>query len=166
LFYIGDNEGMLAAGRRAAELAAELDDFELRVMANYRVGQALKQLGQYRRAIEYLRANVASLTGDLLYERFGLHGFLSVYSRNRLANCLAELGELAEGRRLTEEGMRIAEGAGSTFSVDSVVAASFWLGHLCLRQGEPPRAIAVLECSLALVRKWELRSWRPTVAAS
>ena len=65
----------------------------------------------------FLRRNVKSLTGELLYARFG-HGYLlSVFSRAWLAWCLAEVGEFDEGLTRGEEGIQVAEAVDQPFSM-------------------------------------------------
>ena len=58
---VGDVEGALAAGQEALELAATLGDPALHVHASYRLGQVYAGIGDYSRAAEVLRGNVAAL---------------------------------------------------------------------------------------------------------
>ena len=52
---------------------------------------------------------IAVLTGDLLYERFGLPVFPGLPRTCSRAWCLAELGDFAEGAGIGEEALRLAE---------------------------------------------------------
>jgi tetratricopeptide (TPR) repeat protein len=101
---VGDGEGALEAGQDALELAARLGDPALHVHASYRLGQAYVSIGDYRRAAEVLRGNVAALArstpGDVR--------LWCIKSQAWLAEVLSVLGEFAEGRRHGEEALRLA----------------------------------------------------------
>jgi hypothetical protein len=51
-------------------------------MATFFLGSACHGLGDYRRAVDCFRRNVASLEGDLIHERFGMTGLPAVMSRS------------------------------------------------------------------------------------
>ena len=109
-----------------------------------------------------LRRNVESLTGELLYERFG-HGYvISVFSRAWLGWCLAEVGEFGEGLTLGEEGIQVAEVVDQPFSC---IAAYYSVGSLYLQQGDFHKAIPVLERNLALCQAADNRLFFPLVAS-
>jgi class 3 adenylate cyclase/DNA-binding winged helix-turn-helix (wHTH) protein/tetratricopeptide (TPR) repeat protein len=142
---VGDVEGAMAAGQEALELAATLGDPALQVRAAYRVGQAYISIGDYKRAAEVLRGNVAALArgtpGDMRV--------LGIRSQAWLAEVLGILGEFAEGRCLGEEALRLSrvEGRG-----DAPISARARLGCLYLAQGDLAVAIRVFEEGLALCR--------------
>jgi predicted ATPase len=94
---MGDHGAAAQSGQRALKIATALGDLRLRVFANYFLHQSYYFSGEYRRAIDGLQWNIASLEGDLLHERFGSSTYPSIVSRAGLATCLAELGEFAEG---------------------------------------------------------------------
>jgi tetratricopeptide (TPR) repeat protein len=126
------------------------------VAAQGLLGQAYYFLGDYRRAVDILRRNVAFLEGELLRERFGLPNPASVFSRTWLVASLAELGAFAEGIARGEEAVRIAE------SIDQpgrVVQASFGTGLLHLRKGDVHKAIAALERGLELCQVRNIEAW-------
>jgi tetratricopeptide (TPR) repeat protein len=153
-FWIaGDHQGAVTYGQNALTSATALGDVRLQVMANYRLGQSYFFLGDYGRAIDCLRQNVAALEGDLRYERFGMVGLPSVFSRTFLVLCLAECGEFVEGMTHSEEAMRIAEAVDHPFSI---VHASESLGHLHLIRGEFRQPIPIFERALELCRVWDL----------
>jgi tetratricopeptide (TPR) repeat protein len=116
-------------------------------MAKFYVGSVSYDLGDYRRVVDLLGWNVASLEGDLLRERFGMTGMPSVLSRVYLSWSLAELGAFAESLARGEEAVRIAEAADHPFSL---IWAYFGIGHLYLRTGDVHRSISVLQRGLAL----------------
>src|SRR3972149_2057801 len=72
--------------------AAAQGALPLEAVAGYYLGQAHHALGDYRRAIDFLRRTVAILTGDLLHERFGQWTHPSVASRDWMVRCLAARG--------------------------------------------------------------------------
>jgi len=137
-----DLDRAVESSHRALAIARAREDFSLQVVANLRLGQAYLGLGDYRCARECLQSNIQSLEGDLIRERFGEGGLLSVLSRIFLVDSLANLGEFAEGIARGEEGVRIAE------TVDhpvSLIGACRGLGHLYLRKGDLDKAIHFLE---------------------
>jgi class 3 adenylate cyclase/tetratricopeptide (TPR) repeat protein len=159
----GELDRAVESGERALALATALGDFTLQVMATFFVGLAYHALGDYRRAVDFFSRNVASLTGDLIHERFGMTGFPSVMARTWLVSCLAELGEFTEGAARGEEAVRMAESVDHPFSLTQ---AHFGLGHLYLRKGDLYKALPILERSLGLCRVANIPTWFPTIAAA
>jgi tetratricopeptide (TPR) repeat protein len=142
-----DRDRAIESGQRALALATAHGDVGLQVMAKFYVGSVAYDLGDYRRVVDLLGWNVASLEGDLLRERFGMTGMPSVLSRVYLSWSLAELGAFAESLARGEEAVRIAEAADHPFSL---IWAYFGIGHLYLRTGDVHRSISVLQRGLAL----------------
>jgi class 3 adenylate cyclase/tetratricopeptide (TPR) repeat protein len=159
---VGDYDHAVASGQQALALAESVSDFSTQIVANVYLGIAYYTLGDYRRAIEVIRKVVASVTGDLTREHFGMTGFPSVLSRTWLAWCLAEVGAFHEAMAYGEEGLRIAEAADDAFSL---VNAYNGIGSVYLRQGVLPQAISLLARSLALCQTWDIQSWLHTAAA-
>jgi DNA-binding NtrC family response regulator/class 3 adenylate cyclase/tetratricopeptide (TPR) repeat protein len=153
----------LAAGQRALAIAADLGDVGLTVTVQGYLGNVYLSIGDYRRAEEFYRNNVACLHGELLQERFGLHGLPSVFSRSALTCSLAECGAFAEGRAPAEEGVQLAEAADHPYSR---VRAYYAMGFRALRQGDLPQAISILERTLDLAQGAHIRLLVPWVAAS
>ncbi|MGQ0549997.1 MAG: ATP-binding protein, partial [Armatimonadota bacterium] len=149
LWWAGDYERAIKAGQRDLAAAADFGFFALNVVTSFCLGQTYHSLGDYARAMEFLRQNVAALEGDLVCEQCGMVGFPSVFSRSWLASCLAERGDFAGGIMVGQEGIKIAEDAGHAYSL---VVASFGLGDLYLVKGDLDSAIAVLEHGLVLTR--------------
>jgi DNA-binding winged helix-turn-helix (wHTH) protein/tetratricopeptide (TPR) repeat protein len=150
-------------GERALALGTAAGDFPLQALANYYLGTACLDLGNYRRAIDCLRHNVDSLVGEWLHARFGIPGLVSVLSRGRLSSCAAELGAFAEGEAAGRAAVRIAESAEHPFSL---TVACFGLGDLSLQRGDLPEAVRVLERGLELCRSASIHTWLPTVGAA
>ena len=159
---VGEYDRALAAGRRALVIATDLGEVGLAVTAQHNLGIAYCSLGDYPRAVECFRQNVACLQGERLQERFGLTGVASVLSRSFLTCSLAEYGAFAEGRAPAEEGVRIAEAVDHPYS--RIIA--YWaVGFRYLRKGELPQAIPVLERALDLAQVTHIRIAVPWVAA-
>jgi class 3 adenylate cyclase/tetratricopeptide (TPR) repeat protein len=160
---MSDLDQAIESGQRALALATGLGDVGLQVMANFYVGSVYYDLGDYRRAMDCLGWNMASLEGDLIRERFGMTGLPAVLSRVYLSWSLAELGVFTEGVAKGEEGVRIAEAADHPFSL---IWAYVGIGHLYLRKGDLPRGIPVLERGFGLCQDWHIPTLFPTVAST
>jgi tetratricopeptide (TPR) repeat protein len=159
----GDSARAVESGERALALATALGDFALEVMATFFVGTAYRGLGNYRRAVDCFRRNVAILPGELTRERFGMTGLPSVMSQTMLVSCLADLGAFDEGTTRGEEAVRMAEAGDHPFSLTQ---AYFALGSLYLRKGDLSKAIPVLERGLERCQIANIRTWFSTVAAT
>jgi class 3 adenylate cyclase/tetratricopeptide (TPR) repeat protein len=152
-----------ASGEHALALATALGDFTLQVMATFFLGASCSALGEYQRAAGYFRRNVASLTGELLRERFGMTGLPAVMSRTWLVGCLADLGEFDEGIARGDEAIRLAEAAEHPFSLTQ---AHYALGTLFLHQGDLHKAIPLLERGLGVCQTASILTWFSTIAAA
>jgi tetratricopeptide (TPR) repeat protein len=161
-WVVGDQERALAFGQRTLAIAEELEDFTFLFMAQYHLGTTYLVLGDYRRAIEYLRQNVASLEGARLYQHFALAGLPSVVSRTWLVWCLAELGEFAEASARGDEALGIAQAVDHPYSL---CMAYYGVGFLHLRQGELQQAIALLERALGICQAAMIPDLFPALAA-
>lgn len=158
----GDLQRGVEYGRRALAIADALGEFSLRVLANGALAMAHVRLGGYRRAIEFARANVAALGGELLGERFGMTPLASVYSRTVLVWALAEVGEFVEAAAVGAEAIRIAEAARHPYSL---CFACQGLGTLRLRQGDLREALAALERALAVCRAADIPLLFPAIVS-
>ena len=144
---VGDFDSAMAAGREALQLAATPGDPVLHVHAAYRLGQAYASIGDYRRAAEVLRGNVAALERSTP----GYMRLRCISSQARLAEMLGLLGEFAEGRCHGEEALRLARVDGQWLT-GALITACERLGHLYLAQGDLEAAIRVFKEGLSLCR--------------
>jgi class 3 adenylate cyclase/tetratricopeptide (TPR) repeat protein len=160
---IGNSARAVESGERALALATSLQDFALELMATFFLGTVHRALGDYRRAADCFRRNVASLTEELIRERFGMTGLPAVMSRTWLVSCLTDLGAFDEGAARGAEAVRLAEAVDHPFSL---IQAYFALGSLYLSKGDLSKAIPVLERGLGLCRVANIPTWFPTVAAT
>ena len=145
---MGDYHQAVAPAQRTLVSAEVLGDFTLQVLGNFHLGLAYHGLGDYRRAIDYLRSNVAALEGEHIYESFATPGLPSVASRSVLVRCLTELGVFAEAIALGEEAVRIAE---TVNNPDMLASACRSTPVPYLRKGDLPKAIPLLEHGLGLL---------------
>jgi tetratricopeptide (TPR) repeat protein len=106
---------------------------------------------------------VATLQGDLLYERFGTNGSIAASSRAYLSRCHAERGAFTEGLAMAAEGLQIAETDNHPFSQIEAcdgVSVVYW------RQGDVQRAIPVLERAIGLCEDWHILNLLPRLTAA
>jgi class 3 adenylate cyclase/tetratricopeptide (TPR) repeat protein len=160
-----EQERAVEAGQRALALNGGADVAH-EIAVNLLLGHSFHITGDYRQATVVLRRNIAVLVGDRVRERFGLPifpTFPAVTSRERLARCLGELGEFAEGIKLGEEGMRIAE---ELDHPPSLTGMCLGLGLLHMRRDDLDRAIPVLERGLAVGRRSSIFLYVFTLAAA
>src|SRR5438128_535386 len=160
-----DQELAMEAGQRALALSGGAD-LAHEIAVNLLLGYSFHMTGDYRQAAQVLRRNIDMLAGDRVRERFGLPifpTFPAVTSRERLARCLGELGEFAEGIKVGEEGMRIAE---ELDHAPSLTAMCLGLGTLYMRREDLDSASVVLERGLAVGRRGSIYLYVYTVAAA
>jgi hypothetical protein len=72
-------------------------EFPLRVATHLHPRYAYYPLGEYRRAVELLRPEVATLSSPVTHDYLGLAALPAVSARVSMARNLAELGEFPEG---------------------------------------------------------------------
>jgi tetratricopeptide (TPR) repeat protein len=160
---MGAHDQAIATGERALALATAGRDVVQQGLATQPLGYAYHAQGDYRRAIDCFGQTVAALDGERRHERFG-HIFLpAVNSRAFLAACHAELGTFIEGAAIGDEGLRIAEAVAHP---GSLMAASWGIGLLALRQGDLPRALPRLEQAVGLCQDADLPFYFPLIASA
>jgi tetratricopeptide (TPR) repeat protein len=159
----GDVDRAIASCQRALALAVTLGHVGLQAGARLILGYAYYDAGDYLQAVESLERNVATLQGDLRYERFGSNGSVAAQSRAGLSLCYAELGAFTEGLAMAEEGLRIAETVRSPFSL---IQACSGVSVVSLRRGEVQRAIPLLERAMGLCQDWHLLLFVPRQAGA
>jgi tetratricopeptide (TPR) repeat protein len=141
----GDQEGAIAAGQQALDLAVELGDSALQGQASSTLGQAYYVIGDFVRAAELLRRNVEATERGSSAPSTDMR----IRSQAWLARALHEIGAFAEGQRHGEEALRLArlEGRGP-----ALIVAHAGLGLLYLGKGDLEHAIRLLDQGLALIR--------------
>jgi tetratricopeptide (TPR) repeat protein len=151
----GDSDRALEVCQRALAIATRLRDVPLGMRASTFLGLRQQTMGEYRDGVESLRRASEALQG---HERFGGvfggAGLLSVSARERLAWCLAELGEFEEAKASGEEAVRIAR---EFDHPHSLAYAHRSLGLISLRRGDASGAILPLERAVEVCRVAQVR---------
>jgi tetratricopeptide (TPR) repeat protein len=138
----GEHQLAVEVGLRGLAAAEELDRWELRGLAHYRVGTALLFLGEYTTAADHLRKSVAALDHEAGRALLRFGGLVLSFIASFAAWAFAELGEFAEAETVGQMGFDLAINANHAYSIS---VASFGLGHAYLRQGRIADAIHILE---------------------
>ena len=148
LWWMGDHQHVITTAQRELAAVPAMDAsgvMGLVLATNFRVGQAYHSLGEYERAMEFLRKNIELQAGGQEEYHSYMIGLPSVLSRTWLALCLAERGELDEGVAEAEAALHGAEMGDPGYSL---LVASGGLGSVCLVKGDLVRAVEVLERAL------------------
>jgi transcriptional regulator with AAA-type ATPase domain/tetratricopeptide (TPR) repeat protein len=151
---MGDYGAALVFGQRALAISMALGEVRVQFNTNLHMASAYHAMGEYGRAIECLTTNLVSLESVLPPRSLGAGGNNSVASRAKLSHCLAELGSFAEGITHGAEAIRMAEALDHPFTC---AIAYGDVGYLYLRQGDVPKAIAVLERGVELCQVWQIQ---------
>jgi predicted ATPase/class 3 adenylate cyclase len=159
---MGEHNRAIAAGQQALALATASGAFDVQLQAQSNLGVAYVATGDYRQALDVAQRMIAGLTGERLYERFGLPLFPASLGRGYVAWCLAELGDFAPGAGIGEEAMRLAEAVAHP---NSIVVVLYYVGLCYRRQGVLQKAIPLLERGLALTQSADIPLQFPTTAA-
>jgi class 3 adenylate cyclase/tetratricopeptide (TPR) repeat protein len=150
----------LRFGENARDIAETLGDAPLQVTANYYVGMAYENAGDYRRAGESFRKAMRLLEGELGESRCGLVGYPVAVCRAWLAWSLANLGAFDEGIAHGMEGLRRAEALDHPYSL---IITCRDLAAVYSLQGALAPAAHLLERALKLVRQWHVTDLAPMV---
>ena len=156
----------LEPGHRARAIAQTLGDVTLEAEANLRLGQAYYGLGQYHRALEFLRRNLGAHQQRWQHVghssgRLAPH-LLSAFSSTWLVGCLAELGVFPESISRGEDGVRAAEAVDQPYGL---IAVYFAVGVAYLNKGDLQQAISRLERALELCQVAKIPVWFPPIAS-
>jgi tetratricopeptide (TPR) repeat protein len=158
----GDYEEALTYGQRAHDIAVDLGDFSLQVVADFIVGQTYHLLGNYQRAITFFHQAVAALEPDQLYAHFGWLTLPPIQCRVYLVWSLLEVGAFVQGIVHSDAAIRIAEAADRPYDrLTAYIRAS----TLHLRRGDVRQATTLLERSLSLIQAANLSTSYSLVAA-
>jgi predicted ATPase/class 3 adenylate cyclase len=159
----GDVEHAIVSCQRTLAVAATLGHVGLQARAHYNLGRTYYDAGDYARAVESLERNVATLQGELLYDRFDSDNIAAAGSRVWLSYCLAELGAFTEALAMAEDGRRIAEPRNDFFSL---IEACDGVSMACRHQGDVQRAIPMLERAMSLCQDWHIPAPLPRLTAA
>jgi tetratricopeptide (TPR) repeat protein len=150
---VGEHERAVVSCER--NLSLNSNDVELNAVTFYYLGQAYHYLGQYSRSMAALSHALDLIRDDKYrHERFGTAYVLRVINKVWQAQCLAQLGDFAEGSAAAQAAIYLAEEARHG---NSIAYAYCSLGFLLLLKGDHERAIATLEKCLRICEEAEIR---------
>ena len=163
LYLIRDYDRALAYGQRTHDIATAIGDVGLQVFATHGQGQVYLELGDYPRCRASFQRNIATLQGDLLYERFGMGTMPAMQGRLFLVRCCNQTGAFAEGLIYGQEAIAMAERSNRPYER---VSAYTRVGQLHLFRGDFDQAIPLLERSLALSQAADVLIFHSIATAS
>src|SRR5262249_54605821 len=161
----GDLKHAVASGHRALALAKELDDRQLAVEANLRLGQVHGNLGEYQEAVTFFGAAAELDTGagpsdpqarptELGLAELGLYW---------MAAPLTELGRFDEAFAAAGRALDFASRIDRPFAIAGALAS---IGFTQLYQGRLGEAAETLIRGLDVCRRREVPVHRPWLSAS
>jgi tetratricopeptide (TPR) repeat protein len=162
MWWVGDYESAIDLATRAAATARELRRPGLEGIALVALGWSYHSLGKFDEASASLTRvlDLAKAEPDRFAGRRGSPP-LSVMALVWLAILKGEQGVFDVGYRLASDAVRLAEEADHPWSR---AAAYFGQGALLIAQDKAAHAISVLEQGLRLCEKYDISSWRMTMA--
>jgi len=163
LAAMGEQTPAIESGERGLGIAEAAGILSLQASATVLLGFAHIGLGDFERAIGYLRRSGAVLEGQPVHRRLGQIGLPAVFWRAWLITALAEVGAFPEAIARGDEAIRIAEAAAQPYSLALAYGA---LGYVHCLKGEPSPAIEALERSVGLSRDYEIAVLSPFTIGS
>jgi len=152
----GAMDEAVEAGRRSLALATDVGDADLAATANFFLGTAHQNRGEFRQAAACYRVSFGPLEGEVTRERGrALHRYAGG-ARAWLAWSLQNLGQFDEALAVGREAVQIAEARDDRLSE---VAANGFLGITHLGRGDLGQGVRLLEKALALCRAHGLGDW-------
>jgi class 3 adenylate cyclase/tetratricopeptide (TPR) repeat protein len=162
LWWRGMHQRALTLATRERAIAVDFRNFGSLVTSNFRLGQINHSVGEYEKAADVLRQNVAALDGDLRRQTFGLAGLPSVFSRAWLALTLTETGEFDAAQVQADEAVAIGTAEDHPFSL---AVAHVGSGVVEARRGRLAAAVAAFEQGLVISRVADISMLFPFIAA-
>lgn len=159
---LGRADQAVGYGERAAEIAADIGDSPIAILANTYLGAAHYFLGDYQRCVDCTRRVAELLPRAESHESFGVAIRPAIFARGFLCWALSDLGRFDEGEAMAHETLELAEAVGHP---QTVVAGLLSLGTLHVRRGDVALAIAPFERARELCLSHDVRLWRPVFAA-
>jgi class 3 adenylate cyclase/tetratricopeptide (TPR) repeat protein len=162
LWWVGQPESAIEAGRRALTIGSSCREPILEVEAAFRLGMAYFFSGALSEASTLFRRIIQLLQKDRAGETFGLPFLPAVFSRIYQGWASTCTGNFRPGRDTVEEALQIAESVDHPFTT---VWAHVGIGLVRFGQGHVADALVALESSLALWRRGNWAFMFPWVAA-
>jgi class 3 adenylate cyclase/tetratricopeptide (TPR) repeat protein len=159
---LGRSDQAAAYGERAREIAAEVGDAGIGVLANTYLGAACFFLGEYERSVECTRRVATLLPRERSHESFGVAIRPAVFARGFLCWSLSEQGRFDEAEVAAREALELAEAVGHP---QTVVAGLLAIGTFHVRRGDVERAIGPFERARDLCQRHDVPLWKPVFAS-
>ncbi|MCH7794344.1 MAG: AAA family ATPase, partial [Proteobacteria bacterium] len=148
LYQTGNVSDGVELGRKAVEMARDIDHRRLIVGAAANLGMALFFRGDLREAVRVAIEHVDDLQNEFRHDQLGTTGTSSVNWLANLAAMHAMLGKLDTAKRFGEEAARIAEETDKPFDI---AMAGHWNGFVSISMDDLPNAFQCLERAFQLV---------------
>jgi class 3 adenylate cyclase/tetratricopeptide (TPR) repeat protein len=149
--------------QQALALAVGIGNVALQAEARFFLGTACYGLGDYRAAADCFRHNVRALTGEWLqYRPYPGAGAFAIVSRTWLVECLAELGEFADGATPAQEAVTMAEAINHPWDI---ALANTAVGYLSLGRGDFSKALPPLQRALNVCEFPSIPQLLPQIAS-
>jgi tetratricopeptide (TPR) repeat protein len=142
LTTLGDHDEALVIGSRALEIAGELGDLRLRILATTYLETARFYRGEYEHVVEVSPHNLAEVPPEWIHEYFGMAVPASVFGRAYLILSLAELGRFADAAKYEAEALQVAR---PTQHAHTIGYAQFAASVLHITRGEWANARLLIE---------------------
>jgi tetratricopeptide (TPR) repeat protein len=163
LTTLGDLDEALVTGSRALEIAHELGDLRLRIVATTYLETAHYYRGDYEHVVEVSPKNLAALPPDWIHQYFGMAVPASVFGRAYLILSLAELGRFADAVRYEAEVIQVAQ---PTQHAHTIGYAQFAASVLHITRGEWAKARLLIEQWINTCQVLQTPSLLPWAVAS
>jgi class 3 adenylate cyclase/tetratricopeptide (TPR) repeat protein len=159
---LGRADQAVVYGEQAREIAAQIGDSTIAILANTYLGVARYFLGDYQECLACTRRVIELLPRERSHESFGVAIRPAVFARGFLCWALSDLGRFDEGEAMARETLEIAEAVGHP---QTVVSGLLTIGTLRVRRGDVALAIAPFERARDLCLRHDVPLWRPVFAA-
>src|SRR4029453_8684253 len=139
---LGRADQAVVYGEQAREIAAQIGDSTIAILANTYLGVAHYFLGDYQGCLACTRRVIELLPRERSHESFGVAIRPAVFARGFLCWALSDLGRFDEGEAMARETLEIAQAVGHP---QTVVSGLLTIGTLHVRRGDVALAIAPFE---------------------
>lgn len=159
----GDLEAGVRHGERGLSIAREIRDSRLELSASSFLGQAYMWRGEFQKALALLRDNQSWTSGPLRLERIGTTGTSSVLWLGMLAASQAYLGNFSDAETAAEQARSIADEVHRPYDM---ALAHWYAGFVHAHQGNPSRALTLLEHGYDICRSARISFLVPVISTS
>ena len=150
---LGRADQAVVYGEQAREIAAEIGDSTIAILANTYLGVAHYFLGDYQGCLDCTRRVIELLPRERSHESFGVAIRPAVFARGFLCWALSDLGRFDEGEAMARETLEIAEAVGHPQTVVSGLLTHRHLARPARRRGARHRAVRACPRSVPAPRR-------------